>query len=102
MQRVLFGLIAALAATLGQSANAQVSPCTSRPEIISHLAGKYSEAPVAMGIANNGGVVEILTSDNGTTWTIIITMPNGMACLVAAGKSWEKLPHELTGIRPTT
>ena len=47
-----------------------------------------------MGLSNNGGVVEILTSPKGVTWTIIITMPNGMSCLVAAGKNWEEMPQK--------
>jgi hypothetical protein len=36
-------------------------------------------------------VVEILTSGPGSTFTIIVTMPNGMTCMVAAGNSWENL-----------
>jgi hypothetical protein len=36
---------------------------------------------------------EVLSSKSGTSWTIIITMPNGPTCMVAAGKNWEKIPH---------
>jgi len=93
----LFALTAGAAATAAQAA----PPCTSRVEILSHLQGKYHEAPVAMGLANNGGVIEVLTSEHGDSWTIIITMPNGQSCLIAAGESWEKLP-ELAQIRPAT
>ena len=49
--------------------------------------------PVALGLANNGGVVEVLSSKTGSSWTIIITMPNGPTCMVAAGENWEKIPH---------
>ncbi len=66
--------------------------CTARAEVLGHLDSKYSEAPVAMGLANNGGVIEVLSSRTGTTWTIIITMPNGVTCALAAGESWESLP----------
>ena len=45
-----------------------------------------------MGLANNGGVLEILVSQSSESWTIIVTMPNGVSCLVAAGESWEMLP----------
>ena len=41
---------------------------------------------MALGLASNGGLLEVLTSGNGGTWTIILTMPNGVSCLVAAGK----------------
>ena len=46
-----------------------------------------------MGLANNGGVIEILSSKTGNSWTIILTMPNGTTCMIAAGENWESLPH---------
>ena len=46
-----------------------------------------------MGLANNGGVIEILSSGAGKSWTIILTMPNGVTCMIAAGDSWEALPE---------
>lgn len=71
---------------------AQQPLCTERSEVVNQLSSQYSEAPVAMGIANNGGVVEILSSKSGTSWTIILTMPNGVTCMIAAGENWESLP----------
>ena len=35
----------------------------------------------------------------GKTWTLIITLPSGPTCLLAAGKDWEKLPKVLYGKR---
>jgi hypothetical protein len=66
--------------------------CSTRANVLSHLANKYSEAPVAVGLAENGGVIEVLTSTEGGTWTIIVTMPDGTSCMVAAGQDWEQLP----------
>jgi hypothetical protein len=66
--------------------------CSTRANVLSHLATKYSEAPVAVGLAENGGVIEVLTSTEGGTWTIIVTMPDGTSCMVAAGQDWEQLP----------
>ncbi len=89
-----------LAATLGLMLSLPVQAqqvqnlCTERSEVLGHLATRYSEAPVAMGLANNGGVIEVLSSGKGTSWTIIITMPNGVSCMLAAGESWESLPVE--------
>jgi len=42
-----------------------------------------------MGIVNNGGVVEILPSQSGTSWTIPLTIPNGVTYTIAAGENWE-------------
>ena len=77
---------------------AHESSCAPRNEILGHLADKYSEAPVAIGLAKNGGVIEVLTSKSGKTWTIIVTMPNGVTCMLAAGEGWESLSTEETGL----
>ena len=50
-------------------------------------------------VANNGGLVELLTTQSGTTWTLIITLPNGMTCLLAAGEDWEAVPMAQFGER---
>ncbi len=74
------------------NAIAQQPACTERGDVVTHLATKYSESPVAIGLANNGGVIEVLSTDTGTSWTIIITMPSGTACMIAAGENWETFP----------
>ncbi|MCH7833031.1 MAG: hypothetical protein IIC55_09200 [Proteobacteria bacterium] len=51
----------------------------------------YAEAPVSMGVTMGGGVIEVYASAEGT-WTLVITQPNGMSCLIAAGQDWEELP----------
>ncbi|MER9428840.1 hypothetical protein [Mesorhizobium sp. M0408] len=66
-------------------------PCGSRPEILKQLSSRFKETPVALGLAKNGSVVEVLTSDDGETWTIMVSQPNGPSCLVAAGEGWEEL-----------
>jgi hypothetical protein len=50
-----------------------------------------------MGLANNGGVIEVLRSPDSATFTIVITMPDGQSCMIAAGQSWETLPRRLAG-----
>jgi len=91
MLRLTAFLALLLAAVPAAAPNAQAM-CNQRAEVLAQLSDRYSEAPVAMGLASNGGMIEILTSNSGTTWTIILTMPNGLACLVAAGEGWETVP----------
>jgi len=69
------------------------SACAPRTDIINHLSARYNEVPSGMGIANNGGVIELLSSVSGTSWTLIITMPNGTACMIAAGENWQAIPQ---------
>ncbi len=66
--------------------------CTERKAALRHLGGKFLEAPVAMGLTNTGEVLEVLTSDAGRSWTMLITMPNGTTCMVAAGEAWKTIP----------
>jgi hypothetical protein len=95
-------LAALFVVTYSGAALAQSPPCTKRADIVQHLQGKYSESPVAMGIANNGGVLEVLSSKANGTWTIIITMPNGTSCMIAAGDSWVPVPKTMARKGPTT
>ena len=82
---------ALFAATVSLPVSAQQPQCTKRPDIIGHLAKQYSEAPVAIGLSSNGGVVETLSSRKSNSWIMIITMPDGNSCLMAAGENWETI-----------
>lgn len=62
--------------------------CGERVDIIDTLKKRYHEVPVSMGLAGNGGVVEIFASTKGS-WTILVTQPTGVACVVSAGEAWE-------------
>lgn len=63
--------------------------CGTRAELVGKLKNHYSERPVASGLATNGGILEVLTSPTGNSWTIVLTMPNGTSCLIATGENWE-------------
>jgi hypothetical protein len=89
-------LIATLAATDVQ-AQQTGQVCDARKAILSEMKGSYSENPSAIGLASNGTVVEVLSSKDGT-WTIIMTSPNGMSCLLAAGKFWQKVAAKAEGL----
>lgn len=89
-----FLVLAAFAVAAPSPADAQgAQACGKRADIIKHLAGQYQEQPVAIGLADNGSLVEILTSTDGGTWTLIFSLPTGMSCLVATGQDWQSLPR---------
>lgn len=73
----------------------QAAVCAPREVTLAQLAGKYAEAPAVRWLALNGGVVELLASPDGETWSLLITMPDGMACLIAAGELWQPLSTKL-------
>ncbi len=72
--------------------------CGDRTEVVSKLKKGYSETPVSIGLASNGAVIEVFASTKGS-FTIIMTRPNGLSCLMAAGDSWELLPKRNAGSR---
>jgi hypothetical protein len=83
---------AVLSSTAAAQAVGTNPPCSPRQAIIDRLANKYSETSVPIGMASNGDVLEVLAaSEDGISWTIIVTMPKGMSCLLAAGKNFEML-----------
>lgn len=91
MQPVLEFLAVASAAFFMSTACLAQSICGERTEIVRQLEKNYKEHTVALGIAENGRLIEVLASDAGT-WTIIVTRPDGQACVLATGQSFEMLP----------
>lgn len=79
----------ALSLVAGNGALAAQQLCDLRPQVLEHLEGRFHEAPSAIGLTSDGRVVEVLTSAKGS-WTIIVTAPDGISCLLAAGQAWEQ------------
>ncbi len=88
--------------TLGSFEAAAQSACSPRTDVLGHLAKKYGEAPVAIGVTNKGDLIEVLTTGDGNTWTIIVSMPNGQSCMVAAGEGWRTKAHDNSKLAPAT
>lgn len=91
MQKMLFALSLGFAGMIfaTQAAHSQGNNCGERGAIVERLQTKYGETRQSVGLAPNNGVVETFASSDTGTWTIVITMPNGMTCLVAAGEAFE-------------
>lgn len=90
------GLIGAAALLAIGSASAQTM-WIDRAEVVERLGTLYAEHPSAMGVASNGGVVELFTAAHGETWTLVLTMPNGLSRIVAAGEGWTAVPMTVAG-----
>jgi hypothetical protein len=87
----VLGVLVAVAGIIPTAAQAQMM-CGERTKVIAGLAQGYSETPTSMGLTSNGAVVEVLSSPSGT-FTIIVTQPSGLTCLMASGEDWEELPE---------
>jgi hypothetical protein len=93
--RRIVGAVAILAGVqlVSATADAASPQCGPRTALLDQLAKQYKEAPAAVGLANGGALVEVLTSEDGATWTIVVSRPDGTSCLVAAGQEWQALKH---------
>ena len=65
--------------------------CGQHNSVSDNLKKSYSEAPVSMGLTPDGGVLEVFASKEGS-WSMVVTQPSGISCLIAVGQSWENLP----------
>jgi hypothetical protein len=83
-------LLAALGSAifaLSSETSAQAS-CGPRGQLVKLLADHYKETPIGIGLAQPGQVLEVFASQ-GRSWSMVMTMPDGKACLIAAGDNWE-------------
>ena len=48
-----------------------------------------------MGLGANNQVIEVFASSETGTWTITVTTPAGVTCLVASGQAFEELAEAL-------
>jgi len=87
------GLTAGLVIGLAAPASAQ-SACVAHDELARMLDGKYSERSVAVGLEASGRLFEVFAADDGATWTMVITTPEGSSCVIAVGNEWQT-PQQL-------
>jgi hypothetical protein len=76
-----------------QPATAQAA-CGERDKILAALFADHAEVPVARGLATGGVMIEVLAAESGT-FTVLLTRPTGVSCLIMAGDFWETLPVDI-------
>ena len=86
MKSVVFA--ATLISGLGIQTAFAMPHCADRDEITASLTDRFSEAHVASGLQSESGLVEIWASDTDSTWTILMTRPDGQTCVMASGTHW--------------
>lgn len=96
LRLLLAVLIATFLCFSSNVAHAEGPICGDRKEIVTQLKDKYQEVQVAFGITPQGMMLEVFASDQ--TWTIVITDPNGIACLAVAGTDWQSTGVKGNGI----
>ena len=90
MDRTLFALSLGLAglALLPDAARA-AAQCAPRDSVAASLAAEFGEVRRVIGLAQDNTVMELYAAADTGTWTLTVTLPNGLTCLVAAGNNFE-------------
>lgn len=68
--------------------------CAERDSMISQLKKQFGESERGVGLSGAEALVEIWSSEETGSWTIVMTRPNGIACVMASGQSWIDAPAE--------
>src|SRR6056297_2189077 len=79
--------ILVLAASHAQAAQ----NCAPRERVVDTLRDRYGETRQSIGLGAQGAVVEMFASVQSGTWTIVVTTPGGVSCLIASGQAFEAL-----------
>lgn len=85
---VTAGLLFGMAAT---APPAFAANCGMRDSMVERLKSAYSESLTAGGLQGNQTMttmLEVWASEESGTFTVMITNPQGVSCIVAAGTDW--------------
>ncbi len=76
---------------------AYAASCADRDTVVQRLQSQYDEMFSAGGlqtIRNKQTLVEVWSSQKTGTFTVMLTTPDGVACVVATGTDWHQINAE--------
>jgi len=89
------GVGALILATNHAFAQQQNRNCAERDRVVERLSSTYGESRQSIGLGANNSVIEVFASAETGTWTITVTTPAGVTCLVASGQAFEATHGDL-------
>ena len=88
--RVAFAALVFLCAGVSQEqVRAQGRNCMAAALLDRILAKEHHEVVVATGTIGDSAAARFYVSRESRTWTLVILLPDGRACLLAAGKAFD-------------
>ena len=85
----LLGILALSPVSLAGPASAEPRACGAHDKIVKKLGSRFKEKRQAFGLINSSRMMEVFVSQSGS-WTIVVTTPDKISCIVATGESWEQ------------
>lgn len=86
----LLGCALLTASGPGATAEGAAPNCARREQVVEQLANRYGETRQSIGLASNNAVMEVFASPETGSWTITMTLPSGLTCLLASGQAFER------------
>ncbi len=82
----------AFALLMHTAATVKAQPvCMPHDDFRVELHRNFLEDPVAIAIANNGALIELYAKRDRSSWTLVMTRPAGISCVLVAGEEWNDL-----------
>lgn len=66
--------------------------CADRDTVIKTLETKYGETFSGGGLRNASSIMEVWSSHEDGSWTILLTRADGTTCIMASGTDWRDGP----------
>ena len=86
-KRIFTGaLVFGLAATAPPPVEAQTN-CGLREQVTENLRQTWQETQIGAGLHRADRLIEVWSAETGT-FTILLTLPNGISCILLAGTDW--------------
>jgi hypothetical protein len=95
MSRLLKLVVAALGVTAATGASGSSTVCGDAQLLVQVLDGRDQERQRSMGMTAKGELLELYVAGDGA-WSILMTGPDGGACIVADGHAEEAIPDART------
>ena len=93
---LVFGMTALAPPVLAQSTQA----CGPRAQFVEKLENKYKEVSRGVGLSSPTQVIEFWSSPETGSFSVFVTYPNGMSCILATGQSWTEAMVEPATVKP--
>lgn len=93
---LLPAIVLTLTAASALPAGAQSRNCAERERVVERLSDTYGESRQSIGLAANNQVMEVFANLESGSWTVTVTLPSGITCLIASGMAFEDVEETLT------
>ena len=88
-------IIAAAFCVVATASGAQTLPCYPHAVLQAGLAAKYGETRHGMGLSSPTQIMELWANDKTGTWSITVSDPAGITCMIGQGQGYEALAEQI-------